>query len=107
MALVVIVGLCLVTIVADVFLKEASGQTAPFRSGTFYLGLLAYSSTAFGWLFVMRYLKFATIGVVYSVATLLLMTVFGVLCFKESLNWQETAGVGFALVSIFLLGKFL
>ena len=62
--LVVTVAFSVVGVVGDYLLKLASEQRAPLRSGWFYLGFAVYASTAFGWVYVMRHLKLATIGTV-------------------------------------------
>ena len=49
----------------------------PLKSGWFYVGFAVYASTAFGWVYVMRHLKLATIGAVYSVSMILLLTALG------------------------------
>ena len=67
-ALTATVGLCVLTAVGDYMLKRASGVTAPFTSWWFVLGFMVYSSTAFGWMYVMQHLRFATIGAVYALA---------------------------------------
>ena len=48
------------------------------RTSWFYLGFVLYASTAFGWVFVMKHLKLATISVLYSVSLVLLLTAIGV-----------------------------
>lgn len=63
-AVLVTVAFSLVGVVGDYFLKLASTSERPLRTGWFYLGFVLYASTAFGWVFVMRYLKLATISVV-------------------------------------------
>jgi small multidrug resistance pump len=84
----------------------ASGKNEPLRSGWFYVGFAVYASTAFGWVFVMRHLKLATVSVVYSVSMVLLMTAMGVLIFRESLNGYEVAGLAMAVASLILLTRF-
>src|SRR5262249_51954872 len=96
-AILVTVAFSLIGVVGDYFLKLASGRDQPLHSGWFYLGFAFYASTAFGWVFVMRHLKLATIGVLYSVSMVLLLTAVGVLFFKESLNYYEMAGIGLAV----------
>jgi drug/metabolite transporter (DMT)-like permease len=54
----------------------------------------------------MRHLKLATIGVVYSVCMILLLTAMGVLFFHESLSRWEVVGIVLALASILLLSRF-
>jgi len=93
-------------VVGDYFLKLASTREQPLRTGWFYLGFVLYASTAFGWVFVMKYLKLATISVLYSVSMVLLLTAVGALLFRESLNYFEVAGIVLAMASLVLLIRF-
>ena len=93
-------------VVGDYFLKLASAHEQPFRASWFYLGFVLYASTAFGWVFVMRHLKLATIGVLYSVSLVLLLTVIGVVLFRESLSYFEIVGIILAVASLLLLMRF-
>jgi small multidrug resistance pump len=65
-----------------------------------------YSTTAFAWVFVMRHLKLAAIGVIYSVCMILLLTGMGVLFFNEKLNRYEVIGIALAVGSVVLLSRF-
>ena len=105
-AILVTIGFSIVGVVGDYLLKLASGEENPLRSWWFYLGFAVYASTAFGWVFVMRYLKLGTIGVVYSVSMILLLTGIGVVGFRESLNGYEILGLILAIASLFLLLRF-
>jgi len=106
LAVFVTIAFSLIGVVGDYFLKLASGREAPLRTAWFYLGFALYASTAFGWVFVMRHLKLATIGVVYSVSMVLLLTAVGVVFFGESLNLSELAGIILAVASLVLLMRF-
>jgi drug/metabolite transporter (DMT)-like permease len=106
LAVAVTFGFSVVGVIGDYFLKRASGQDRPLTSKWFHLGFLVYASTAFGWVFVMRHLKLATIGVVYSVSMVLLLTAVGATFFHESLNHYEVAGIVLALASLVLLVRF-
>ena len=101
--LVVTVAFSIVGVAGDYLLKLASEQRAPLRSGWFYLGFAVYASTAFGWVYVMRHLKLATIGAVYSVSMILLLTGVGVAAFRQPLNGFEVAGLAMAIGSLVLL----
>ena len=105
-AVLVTVAFSVVGVLGDYFLKLASGRDQPLRTGWFYLGFALYASTAFGWVFVMRHLKLATISVVYSVSMVLLLTAIGVVLFRESLNYYEVAGIVLAVASLVLLMRF-
>ncbi len=103
---IVAAAMSAVGIIGDYFLKRASGQPSPLTTSTFLIGLVLYSSTAFAWVFVMRYLKLATIGVIYSVCMILMLTAMGFFIFNETLNRYEIVGVVLAIASIGLLSRF-
>jgi small multidrug resistance pump len=106
LAIVVTIGFSLVGIVGDYFLKLASASENSLKTKWFYIGFVLYASTAFGWVFVMKQLKLATIGVVYSISMVVLLTAIGVIFFQESLNYYEIAGLILAVVSLILLVRF-
>ena len=105
-AVLVTVAFSMLGALGDYFLKLASEQERPLRSGWFLIGFAVYASTAFGWVFVMRHLKLATISVLYSVSMMVLLTVVGVICFRESLNYSEMAGLIMAIGALILLVRF-
>jgi drug/metabolite transporter (DMT)-like permease len=105
-AVIVTVAFSVIGVLGDYFLKLASTREQPLRTGCFYVGFVLYASTAFGWVFVMKYLKLATISVLYSVSMVLLLTTVGVVVFRESLNYSELAGIALALASLALLMRF-
>jgi drug/metabolite transporter (DMT)-like permease len=106
LAILVTVAFSVVGVVGDYFLKIASAREQPLGTGWFYLGFALYASTAFGWVFVMRHLKLATISVLYSVSVILLLTMVGVVVFRESLNWSELTGIVLAIAALVLLMRF-
>ena len=106
MAILVTVGFSAVGVIGDYFLKLASQQGRPLRSVAFYVGFVVYASTAFGWVFVMKHLKLSTVGVVYSVSMIVLLTAIGWVWFGESLGPREVAGLTLAIASLYLLMRF-
>ena len=105
-AVLVTIAFSVIGVLGDYFLKLASAREQPLRTGWFYLGFALYASTAFGWVFVMKHLKLATISVLYSVSLVLLLTAIGVVLFRESLNYFEVIGIVLAVVSLMLLMRF-
>jgi small multidrug resistance pump len=105
-AVLVTIAFSVVGVLGDYFLKLASSREQPLRAGWFYLGFALYASTAFGWVYVMRHLKLATISVLYSVSMVLLLTAIGVSVFGESLSRYEVAGIIMAVASLVLLMRF-
>jgi drug/metabolite transporter (DMT)-like permease len=106
LAVIVTAVLSLLAVVGDYFLKRASAAEAPFRTGTFLIGFVIYASTAFGTVFVFRHLKLATSGVVYAVCLVLMLTVLGIVGFRETLKPVEMLGIAMALGSLVLLTRF-
>ena len=105
-AILATIGICVFSASADYFLKRASEQSATLTTPWFALGFGMYACTAFGWVFVMRRLQFATLGVVYASTMVVLMAGIGVVVLGETLRWQEALGVVLAVSSIFLLARF-
>ena len=105
-AVAVTIAFSLIGVIGDYFLKLASAREQPLRTGWFYVGFALYASTAFGWVFVMKHLKLATISVLYSVSMVLLLTAVGVVLFRETLNAFELAGIALAVASLVLLMRF-
>jgi multidrug transporter EmrE-like cation transporter len=85
-AVAVTIGFSILGVIGDYFLKLAADEEHSLRTLPFLVGFLVYASTAFGWVFVMKHLKLATIGVVYSVSMVLLLTAIGTVFFHESLG---------------------
>ena len=106
LAILVTIGFSVVGVVGDYFLKLASAKDESLKTPVFYIGFLIYASTAFGWVFVMKHLKLATVSVVYCISMVLLLTAIGVAVFKESLNGYEIAGLVMAVASLLLLTRF-
>jgi len=58
------------------------------------------------WFFVMKQIKLSTLGVFYAVSTVLFLTMVSIFYFKEGVNAKEIFGIGLAITSFVLLGKF-
>src|SRR6476620_1400796 len=106
LAAIVTIAFSVVGVVGDYFLKLASAKDESLKSPAFYVGFVIYASTAFGWVFVMKHLKLATVGVVYCVSMVLLLMAIDVGAFKESLNGYEIAGLVMVVASLLLLTRF-
>src|SRR6476659_4185820 len=105
-AVLVTIAFSVIGVLGDYFLKLASAREQSLRTRWFYIGFALYASTAFGWVFVMKHLKLATISVLYSVSLVLLLTAIGVVLFRESLNYFEVIGIVLAVTSLVLLMRF-
>lgn len=93
-------------VIGDSFLKISGGGEKFVNLKFFIIGLVVYASTAFGWFYVMKSVKLSTIGVIYSISTVLLLVAVGVIFFHEKLKIHEIIGIVAAIISIVLLSRF-
>ncbi len=98
--------LALVGVAGDFFIKLAGNGKRFVELRWFFIGLIIYALTAFGWFFVMKNIKLSTLSVFYALSTVLFLTLVSVFYFKEPLNIYEGIGVILAVVSILLLKGF-
>lgn len=102
----VVVAIVFTSVLGDYFIKLASKKQASYLSFEFGLGALLYVITAAGFLVAMRHMSLASIGVLYAVLTIVLMTALGVFVFKETLVPREIAGILMAFGAIGLMSRF-
>lgn len=100
------VGLSLVCVGADYCLKRAGESDHPFRTRVFAAGTTLYALSAFGWVYVLRHAKLATVGALYCVIVVVMLAVVGVVAFRESLSIPELLGICCAVAALILLGRF-
>lgn len=91
------------TVVADYALKYASLKTSPYVSAWFACGALLYGATAVGWIALMRSHDLAQIAVLYSAATIIALSLLGIVSFGETLSVKQMVGLSAALLSIVLM----
>jgi len=54
----------------------------------------------------MRKIKLSTLGVLYAVSCVIILTLVGVFYFKEKINLVEIAGIILAVISLIILSRF-
>ncbi len=99
----ILIAIIALTAAGDYAIKYASGRDDPFTSWQFLSGIILYGLPAIGWLFLMREYSLAQIGVIYSSATIIILTVLGVVMFGEKVNPKQLAGIAAAIASIWLV----
>ena len=107
LSILAILLLSMLGVTGDYFIKLAGRNPGGMESKWFFLGTALYASTAVGWFYVMREIKLSTLGVFYAVFTVLCLVAVSVIIFHEQLRVLEIAGIGGALVSLIILGRFL
>lgn len=105
-AFLVGIGLSAVTVFADVLIKRASLQNAFSSWQLLIIGAIIYATTALGWFFVMRKVKLSSLGALYAVSCVVLLTLVSVFYFKERIAPIEIVGISMAIVSIIILFRF-
>lgn len=105
-AIMIGIGLSLITALADGLIKHATLQK--HFSGWIWLFTAAflYGLTAFGWFFVLKKFKLSTMGALYAVSIVVFLALLGVFYFKEHLAPMEIFGIILAIVSLIILGRF-
>lgn len=104
-SLTILIAITLLTLLADYFIKVASGTRGGLVTPRFLFGAILYGSSAIGWFLLMKSHSLAAIGVMYSAATIMLLTGLGYFVFKEQLGLREIAGVALALASVALMSN--
>lgn len=93
----------LVVIVGDIVIKVAADGAMPLTSRYVLAGCALYGISAILWYFTMRYVTLAQGGVAFSMLNLLALCALGALYFDEPVRMREAAGIGCALLSMFLM----
>ncbi|QBX35583.1 hypothetical protein E4L95_13125 [Paracoccus liaowanqingii] len=91
------------TIGGDYLIKSATVHTAGMGSGLFLIAVGLYALSAIGWYFLMRHHPLTWIAVTYSGATLIMLTLLGVVVFGEQMGRRDIAAVAMALGAILLV----
>lgn len=104
--LLVVVVVTLITVVGDVFIKNAT-QTEGYKQViNMSLGVGVYIIVAFGFFYMYKLMEFSVSGVLYAVITILLFVGVGAILYHENINTYEWVGVILAIISVILLSRF-
>lgn len=103
----VVLGMVLATIAGDYFLKLASQGNGGVQSLEFCLGAGLYVLSAVAFLYAIRHMSLAHMGVWYAVLTILFSATLGVVVFREALMARDVAGILMALGALGLMNRFV
>ncbi|WP_103334598.1 hypothetical protein [Pseudotabrizicola formosa] len=95
----------LLTIMGDYLIKLATLSPQGLRSAQFAIGALCYGAPAVAWYALMQTHSLAMVAVLYSTATLILLTLLGVMVFRESFGLRDGLGVTLALAAVLVMHK--
>ncbi len=105
-SIILALGLSVITVLADFFVKKSSLQQSFSGWPLLVLGAAIYGLTALGWFFVLRYMKLSTAGVIYGVSCILLLVFLSVFYFNEKISLIEMTGITMGIISVILLARF-
>ncbi len=105
MVYLVVVGMVLMSIAGDYFLKLASQGPSGLQSVEFGIGAGFYVLSAAAFLFAIRHMSLAHMGVWYAVLTILFSAALGIVVFRESLAARDVAGIAMALGALGLMNR--
>ncbi len=104
--ILIVIVLAGVGVLGDYFIKIAGDGPRYISFAPLLTGMLIYALTAIGWFYVMKHIKLSTLGVFYSLITVILLTIVGALFFREKLNVVDVIGIALGITSIVLLARF-
>lgn len=104
-SLIIAISLSAITVLADTFVKKASLENNILNK-YLTLGAIIYGLTAVGWFFVMKSMKLSTIGVVYGISCIAILTIVSVFIFHEKISTIEIVGILLGILSITILYRF-
>ncbi len=102
----IVILLSIAGVIGDFFIKLSGSGEKFIDIKWFIIGFFIYASTAFGWFYIMKHIKISSLGVIYSLTTVLLLVAVGIFYFHEKLNIYEIIGIITAIISFILLSRF-
>ncbi len=100
-----VLSIVVLTLIGDYLLKLASARPAPLATWQFAAGAIVYGSSAVGWVYAMKYMSLAGIGVAYSMLVIIFLAIMGMTLFDEKLAPREILGLTLACVSLGLMSR--
>lgn len=106
LAFLVVFALSAVTALADIFVKKAAEMD---RIDSVYLVLAAliFGASSYGWFFVLKYINLATLGGIYSLATILLLVLAGTVLFDERLKAADLVVIAASIIALIVFWRHL
>ena len=105
LSVLIFIGITVVTIFGDYFIKTSSTKPEGLQSFAFLFGAILYGLPAVGWFFLMKSHSLAMIGVFYSASTIILLATLGFFVFKEALGMREMFGISLAISAVLVMSQ--
>ena len=102
---IIAISLSTITVAADLLVKEGSLLKSVWNKWLLF-GAVIYGLTAIGWIYVMKSIKLSTLGTIYGISCIVLLTLSSVFIFHEKLSMPEIIGILLGITSLILLYRF-
>jgi drug/metabolite transporter (DMT)-like permease len=104
-AFILAISLSAITVVGDLFVKESSLSNNVWNKWLLF-GAAIYGLTAIGWVYVMKSIKLSTLGTIYGISLIILLTLSSIFILHEKLSIPEVIGIVLGIISLILLYRF-
>ena len=94
-----------VAVLADYFIKKASLLPSIWNK-SLLIGAVIYGLSAIGWVVVMKSMKLSTLGVIFGLSCIIMVTAISVFIFHEKLSTIEIIGILLGIISLTILYRF-
>lgn len=101
----ILAAIILTTLIGDYLIKLASQKPSGLVTAKFIVGAILYALPAVGWFYLMRSHSLATIAVLYSAGTILILGGLGYFVFQESLGRREILGMTLAIAAVIAVSR--
>jgi drug/metabolite transporter (DMT)-like permease len=102
-ALLVLVPITVATIAGDYCIKIASGSQSQSSHFMLIAGASLYGASSLGWFVLMHAHSLATIGVLYSATTIIMLAALGHFVFNEPTSTTQLLGLLLAIISVVIM----
>ncbi len=73
----IVITLAIIGVVGDYFIKLSGNGDRYITYHLFFVGMIIYALTAFGWFYAMKHIKLGILGVFYSLTTVIFLVIVG------------------------------
>lgn len=104
-AFIVAIFLSGITVFADFLIKKSVLSKSMFNLNLI-IGAVIYGLSAFGWFFVLKKMKLFSVGLIYALSCVFLITLVSIFYFKEQVKFIEIVALVISIGVLILLYRF-
>jgi uncharacterized membrane protein len=104
--ILIVIILSAIGVLGDYFIKISGNGPKYILYLPFFSGMIIYALTAVGWFYVMKHIKLGPLAIYYSVTSVALLAIIGVVFFKEQMSGIDILGIILGICSLIILARF-